>query len=149
MRTRMSEREAWQEVRNLQAIEAKLERTDAAERRARAYFFGRMFAPQFDVSAEEIIGAILRVRAEVPGDWRGRIDVADDVARMLARELATDQRREQLRRAVGGLANAIASPMPLLSQALREALATSPPDDPGEDLLWIQLVIGLTYHRLS
>jgi hypothetical protein len=118
----MSVGEAWQEVRNLQAIEAELEQVDVDERRARSYFFGRMFAPQFDLPTDEIIGAILRVRAELPGDWAGRVEVADDVA---------------------------PSDMPVLSEALREALAGSTQDDPGEDLLWIQLVIGLTYDRFS
>lgn len=132
--------ELWARARRSYAVvsvlEDELEDAPPAEHRSRTLAIASAAIPMVDLDADEVSVAVGRFLAGRDESW-------------LARTLATDDRRAAMRRALRQLADAAGEEFPLAVGAIRSLLDEPTPNDPAEDDLWVDLVVGLAQAHLD
>lgn len=133
----------------VEEVEGVLAKAPAEERRAHALPLARTGMMVVEIPPEEADEAVARFVESFPDDWDELPAAADQAAHWLARTLATDERRSRMREALAGLHDVAVADYPLTAEALEELLAEPQPEDPADDDLWVNLVVGLAQEQLS
>jgi hypothetical protein len=132
--------ELWARARKsyglMAVLEDELRDESPARHRSRVLVIATAAIPILELEPADIEAAVTRYLDGESEAW-------------LARRLATDERRTAMRRALGQLAEAGFEEFPLAAGALTELLAEPMPGDPGEDDLWVSLVIGLAQQHMQ
>lgn len=102
-------------------------------------------AIDFEEADEAVVGFI----ESFPDPWEETPRGAEQAAHWLARTLATDERRAAMRSALAELADVAHEEFPLAAGSLEALLAEVMPEDPAEDDLWVNLVVGLAQEHLG
>ncbi len=130
-------------------LERALERAPQARRRRLTLPIAAAASLAVDVGDEEAAEAIAAYAFSASAGRRPSRKQRDRATAQLARTLATDERRRAVRASLAELAELSADEFPLASLVLRELLAEPVPDDPVNDELWVNLVVGLAHEQLE
>jgi hypothetical protein len=130
-------------------LERSLERAPAAKHRRVTLPIAAAASLAADVGDEEAAKAVAEYAFSLSGRGRPSRRQRERATARLASTLATDERRRTVRTSLGELAELAAEEFPLASSALRGLLCEPFPDDPVEDELWVNLVIGLAQEQLE
>jgi hypothetical protein len=136
-------------LEQVEEVEAALETVPADEHRAAALPLAPTAVLAVDIPVEETDEAVVRFAESFPDDWRKLPAAADRAAHWLARTLATDERRSRMRAALAGLRDNAAEDYPLTAAALEDLLVEPQPEDPADDDLWVDLVVGIAQDELG
>lgn len=132
--------ELWARARKSYAVvsvlEDELEDAPPEDHRARTLAIASAAIPMVALDPDEVSAAVARFLDDRDEGW-------------LARTLATDERRASMRRALLQLATAGGEEFPLAGGALRSLLDEPVLNDPAEDDLWVNLVVGLAQQQLD
>lgn len=132
--------ELWARARRsysvVSVLEDELEDAPPAEHRSRTLAIAFAAIPMVDLDPAEVSAAVARFLSDRDETW-------------LARTLATDERRTAMRRALAQLAGAAGEEFPLAVGAVRSLVGEPTPNDPADDDLWVNLVVGLAQAQLD
>lgn len=130
-------------------LERALEHAPQARRRHLTLPIAAAASLAADIGDEEAAKAVAAYAFSASASRRPSRKQHDRATAQLARTLATDERRRAVRASLAELAEISADEFPLASLALRELLAEPFPDDPVNDELWVNLVVGLPHEQLE
>jgi hypothetical protein len=131
----------------VEEVEQALSEVPPHERRPYVLPLARTALLGVELPPEEANEAVARFIESFPDEWHKLPAAADQAAHWLARVLATDERRSRMREALALLRDTVAEDYPLTSEAFGEVLAEPQPEDPADDDLWVNLVIGLAQEQ--
>jgi hypothetical protein len=133
----------------VEEVEHVLADTPPEEHRAHVLPLARAALLGVEIPPDEADEAVTRFVESFPEDWEDLPAAADQSAHWLARTLATDERRAGMRAALAELRDTAAEDYPLTADALAALLEEPQPDDPADDDLWVNLVVGLAQEQLA